>query len=483
MINRPFSGLRSRTNGTGKQMKTDLTTGRVRGHLIRMTIPMVWGLLAVIMMNVVDTFFVAQLGTVQLAAISFIFPVVMIRNALAFGIGVGVSSVVSRAYGGRNTEKVKSYTTQALILAFAISATFAAAGYMTIDPLFRMLGADDDVLVHIRLYMEIWYLGCFLVVIPMVGNAAIRAMGNTKFPSYIMILIAVLNMILDPILIFGLLGFPRLEMQGAALATVFSYSVAFFVSLYVLAFKMRIIDLRSCVTRVAESWKAILHVGIPALGSNLMSPLYMGMTTWLVARYGSEAVAGYGVATRIEAICLIVLYALSSVMVPIVGQNWGAGRTDRVRHAVYHAARFSLFWGVCMAAVLWVFAMPLIRLFDDDPVAVQSAFWYLMIVPVTYTLQGVLMVSANMMNGIGAPRASLMTTFARVIPVYLPPALLFSHLWGLKGLYIATALANILVGIGAYLWCVNKTKAAAEERNAGRKLRNNKKQKPAALNK
>lgn len=450
-------------------MQVDLTKGRVHGHLIRMTIPMIWGLLAVIMMNVVDTFFVGQLGTTHLAAISFIFPVVMIRNALAFGIGVGVSSVVARALGSRNTEKVQAYTTQALILALVISIIFAVTGYMLMDEIFTMLGAAPELLPYIRDYMGVWYFGCFLVVVPMVGNASIRAMGNAKFPGYIMVLIAVVNMVLDPVLIFGLFGFPRMEMQGAALATVISYSVAFFVSLYVLACKMKIINLESCFKRVKESWIAILHVGIPALGTNLMSPLSMALTTWLVARYGTEAVAGYGVATRLEALCLIVLYAMSSVTGPIVGQNWGAGRKDRVGHVIYKGARFSLIWGMSTAVLLWIAALPLIRLFDDNPEAVHSAFWYLMIVPFTYSFLGVAMISGSMMNGIGAPKASLFLTFSRLLLLYLPPALLLSHFLGLKGLYAATAFANITVGIGGYIWCRYKCRPDTGEKQGNGK--------------
>src|SRR5690606_35410333 len=130
------------------------------------------------------------------------------------------------------------------------------------------------------------------------------------------------------------------------------------------------------------------------------------------------------VATRLEALCLIVLYAMSSVIGPIVGQNWGAGRKDRVGHVIYKGARFSLIWGMSTAVFLWIAALPLIGLFDDNPAAVDSAFWYLMIVPFTYSFLGVAMIAGSMMNGIGAPKASLFFTFSRLLLLYLPPALL-----------------------------------------------------------
>ena len=447
-----------------KSMKFDLTQGSVKKHLIRMAIPMIWGILSIIAMNLVDTYFVGQLGTAQLAAMGFIFPVVMFRNSLAFGIGVGASSVIARALGAKDTEKVKSYTTQALILAFSISMLFAILGYYTIDPLFLMLGADPELLPYIHDYMGIWYFGCFLVVVPMVGNSAIRALGNTKFPSYVMMFIAVLNLILDPILIFGLFGFPRMELQGAALATVISYSLSFFLSLYILRHKLHIINLESCFTRVVESWKAILHVGIPSLGSNLIGPLSITLTTWLVAKYGAEAVAGYGVASRIEAIYLTLLYAFSSVTGPLVGQNWGAGRPDRVGRVILQGSRISLMWGVFSAVTLWIMARPLIGFFDDNAAVIESAYLYLVIIPITYSMLGVVMICGSMANGIGKPKASLLITFSRLIVIYLPLAFALSAYLGLKGLYLATALSNILVGVGAFIWS-RKQCSTPEEHN------------------
>lgn len=439
-------------------MKVDLTEGSIKAHLIRMTLPMIWGILSIIAMNLVDTYFVGQLGTAQLAAMGFIFPIVMIRNSLAFGIGVGASSVIARALGRKDNERVKSYTTQALILAFGVSMCFAIVGYFTIDPVFLMLGADESLLPYIHDYMDIWYLGCFLVVVPMVGNSAIRAMGNTKFPSYIMMFIAVLNAILDPIFIFGLFGFPRLELQGAALATVISYSLSFFLSLYILGRVLKIISWESCFNRVAESWKAILHVGIPSLGTNLIGPLSVTLTTWLVAKYGVETVAGYGVASRIEAICLVVLYALSTVTGPLVGQNWGAGRYDRVQRVVFQGSRLSILWGLISTVLLWIFARPLIALFDSNPEVIDAAHIYLMIIPVTYTMLGVVMICGSMANAIGKPKVSLFISFSRLVALYLPLAFGLSHFFGLQGLYIATALANILVGIAAYSWSRNRCK-------------------------
>ena len=141
------------------------------------------GILAIMSMYLVDTYFLGQIGSTPLAAMGFIFPVINILNSIAFGIGAGASSVIARAIGSRDTHKVKSYATQAILLALLIALLFAGIGRITIEPLFRLLGAPNDLIPIIADYMNIWYLGCFLVVVPMVGNSAIRAAGNSLVPS------------------------------------------------------------------------------------------------------------------------------------------------------------------------------------------------------------------------------------------------------------------------------------------------------------
>ena len=164
-----------------------LIEGPVQKTLIRLTLPMVLGTLGMVIFNLSDTFFVGQLGTNQLAALSFTFPVVLIVSSLAMGLGIGASAVISRAIGEGNHYKVKRLTTDSLTLSLIFVGFFALFGLLTINPLFRLLGASGEVLVYISQYMTIWYLGVVFVVIPMVGNNAIRASGDTKTPGLIMV--------------------------------------------------------------------------------------------------------------------------------------------------------------------------------------------------------------------------------------------------------------------------------------------------------
>lgn len=413
---------------------------------------MIGGILAIMSMNIVDTYYVGQLGAQELTAMSFTIPVVSILLSLAFGIGIGTSSVIARAIGAKQHILVQAYCTQALVIAIIVASSFAFIGYNLMDDIFTLLGAPEELFPLIHEFMDIWFLASFVVVIPMVGNSAIRAAGNTKLPSIVMISVAIVNMILDPILIFGLLGFPKLGLAGAAIATVTSYAIALIIGLYILVQKFDFLSLKSCYGRIIESWKSILRIAIPAVGTNLIAPLSVAISTWLVASYNPESVAGFGVASRIEAIFLVVIMGLSSIMGPFVGQNWGAKQYRRVFNGLNVSFKFVSIWGAGTSICLWVFARPLAELFTDNITAVDSAVMYLHIVPISFLFLGIIMLTSSTANGIGLPTPSLVMSLMRLIIIFIPLAFLFRSIFDLAGIYLATSLANIIVGIGAYYW-------------------------------
>ena len=179
-------------------MKAKLTEGSVGMGLIKLTLPLIWGVFAVIGFSLADTYFVAQLGTRELAAMSFTFPVVTILGSIAMGLGTGTASIIGRAIGEGNHYRVQRLTTDSLMMSLPIVAIFALFGLATISPLFTALGAGAEVLPLVRDYMSIWYIGIICLVVPLVGNSAIRASGNTAVPSLIMIVAAAVNVALDP---------------------------------------------------------------------------------------------------------------------------------------------------------------------------------------------------------------------------------------------------------------------------------------------
>jgi putative MATE family efflux protein len=430
-----------------------LTQGNVAQQLFNLTLPMSWGVFAVIAFQLIDTYFVGQLGTTSLAAMSFTFPVVMTLGSLAMGLGVGSSSIIARAIGEGNTEKVQRLTTDSLTLSLGVVVVFVALGLATIDPLFRSLGAEGEVLAHIRSYMEIWYWGMIFLVIPMVGNSAIRAAGNMGVPSVIMTVAAGANILLDPLFMFGWGPFPALGLPGAAVATVISRAITLVASLWFLHFRLHMLCFNLPPwSKVRQSWQQILQVGLPAATTNIIQPISLGVITSLVARYGAEAVAGFGIASRVEAFALLVFLALSASMGPFVGQNWGAQKYGRVRRALQLSFGFCLGWGIFLAVVLAGMAPWITGQFDSEPEVMAIAITYLLMVPISYGAQGIFLIASSTSNALGKPTPSVVMMVTRMVVLYLPLAYVGSWLFQVQGIFGAACVANLAVGMGAYLW-------------------------------
>jgi len=430
-----------------------LAQGPVAPHLKSLTIPMIWGIAAIMSLNIVDTWFVAQLSESHLAAISFTFPVTMILISLGIGLMAGTASVLSRVIGRGDMHLVRRMTTDATTLATALSIVVTVIGLVSMEPLFRAMGADDTLLPLIVDYMSVWYLGFVFFLVPMVGFGAIRATGDSKLQRNIMVGVALLNLILDPLLIFGLAGLPRLEMEGAALASVISRAMSLFAGYWALHQKKRLLTFT--LPTVAEFWQSnrgVLHVGLPAAGTNMIIPLAAAIIVAMVATFGSDAVAGYGAATRIEQITLVVFYAMSSMIGPFVGQNLGAGKFDRIELAMSLCWKFCLWCGGGLAVVLILIGPALVGFFGAGEAVNQVGRAYLWIVPLSFGLNGAVMVINAAFNGLGKPMPAVAISLTRMFVLTVPLAYCGSLVWGVEGIFAGVAIANSISGILAWVW-------------------------------
>jgi len=430
-----------------------LTQGPVGLRLRELTVPTIWGVFAMMTFNVVDTFFVGQLGTRELAAMSFTFPVAMTVLSAAIGLSAGTSSVLARAAGKDDRIAMQRLTTDALALSTLVTVVMSVIGYLTIDPVFRLLGAPDDLLPLIREYMVPWYAGLVFLLLPMIAMSTLRATGDAATAGRLLIASAVANVIVDPLLIFGLAGFPRLELAGAAYATVLARAGMLVVALWVMHRRLGLLTLGpASLQQVRHSWAGILHVGLPAAGTNIIIPVANGVIVALVATYGAAAIAGLGIATRIEMFSLVIFYAMSGIIGPFVGQNFGAQRRDRIMLGLKLCYRFCLAYGAALALVVGALAIPIVGLFSDSAAATHVATLYLWIVPVSYGAAGIVMLVNACFNGLGRPLPATTISVTRMVIVYIPLAMLGKALFGIPGIFAAYALSNIVVGAAAALW-------------------------------
>ncbi len=429
-----------------------LLNGSEGKTLISLAIPMGFGLVTIFLFNIVDTFYVGQLGAKPLAAMDFTFPVTYIVMSVAMGFSVGASSTISRAIGEGQHDRVRRLTTDVVALSVLIVTLFAMVGLISLRPIFSPMGADDETLNLIADYMIPWFLGVGLLGIPIVSIGAIRATGDTKSPAVIMATSGLVNIVLDPFLIFGIGPFPRLELRGAALASVISWSLTFAATIWILGKRERMIGFPLfAVKRSLESWKQILRISLPAAGTNILEPLSMAVLTRMVVQFGEEAVAAFGVGSRVESLALIGVAALSIAISPFVGQNYGARNYDRIRAALRFGLRFSLGWGIAVFVILFSFADVISRVFNDDPAVIKAAVLFLMILPVSYGFLGISWQVNSTFNALNKPFQDSLVILLHLFAFVLPLAYLGSRLGGLKGIFVGTAIGHVLIGISAYL--------------------------------
>jgi len=430
-----------------------LTQGPVGRHLISMTAPMLLGITTLMAQAFIDAWFLGRVGDRALAAYSFGFPILMIVTSVAIGLGAGTSSVVARAIGADDHGRARRLSTDSLILSFLITAVIAVIGVLTIEPLFLALGAPEDMLPMIRSFMTILYGAVPFIVLGMVGTASMRATGDTRLPSKLMIAAAILNVILDPIFIFGFGPIPAMGLNGAAIAALLARGSFFLAGMYYLRYRLDLVTFKKPdITEMRRSWKDILHVGLPAAGTNAIIPIGAALITAMIADFGPKAVAGFGVANRIESMVLVIYYALSAIIGPFVGQNLSAGKEGRIQQALRLCAAFCLASGLVIAALLAVLSGHLPRLFSDSPEVINVTKLFLLIAPISYGAYGIVMVVNAAFNGLGNPMPGVVISVTRIMFVYVPLAWIGREWFGVAGIFGAFALANVLSGALGYFW-------------------------------
>lgn len=427
--------------------KRDLTQGPVSGHLVRLCLPMCLGVAAVMSVSLADTYFLGQIGTEALAAIGFVFPVLFSLVSLGIGMAAGAASVASRAIGRGDRDGVQRLATDSLLLSTLLVVVLSGGGWFLSEPLFRALGAEGVVLELVTAYMRVWFLGLPFQVLPMVAMGLIRANGDAVAPSLMMVVGAVVNIGLDPIFIFGAGPVPALGVEGAAWAALISRVLTFIAVMVLVVFRERLLttDIPTAEAFAASAGK-VAKVGIPAALSNMVNPISISIMTAFLASYGNEAVAGFGVATRIETLVTIPMLALSSAIGPVAGQNWGAGMVERTRCALRDSFRFVVLCGLALGATFFFLAEPMVRIFTDDSAVLNVSVSYLTLVGISLGGYGIVITASAAFNAIDRAVVGLLVTILRSFVLYIPLgalALMHGPPWLV---FLSIAGTNVLAG-------------------------------------
>jgi len=435
--------------------------------------PFSLAIIALISTGIVDTIYLGRLEDPErpklaikaLAALTFAFPLTFIGNSANIGLGAGTMSAVARALGEGDRERSKRHGAAAILMAFTVMTVLVSLMILAAPFLLRVASAKGDVFDMALLYLSISLPGLVIVSIASMSNNVLRANGEAALPSSIMIMAAIINILLDPFLIFGWGPFPRLEIQGAAIATLTGNICGALFGFYIVFFHRKAISFAGMTLgSIKRAWKIIGRVGVPAAGTNMIVPVAIYVAVSILGLTLSEVdVAAFGVASRAELISVGMLYALSACIGAITGRNGGAGKTARVRETFKVCYIICVIWSTLTAIILALFAEQFAGLFTKDAVLIEKIIPYFYIVPITIFAYGFVFVSAAGLNALGRPAYGLIYTIIRSLVLYIGLIYIGVNLAGLKGAFLGLAATNLISGFIAFGWTLTRAPMTAKK--------------------
>ena len=450
----------------------DLTSGPITRGVLSLALPMIGSSILHSIQSLVDMFFVGRLGPKALAAVGMSGTVIMVLITVFMGINISTAAMISRAVGAGDRKRASHVAGQSLLLTAIFSLVIGVVGYAGAPHILRVLGAEGSVIELGTGYLHIIFLGIFFLCAAFVGSGIFHASGDAVTPLMLGVLATVCNIILNPILIFGYLGFPAMGVRGSAVATVIARAVAFGAGIAILM-RGRLpvwLHLKDLSPNPRTMWR-VLAIGVPSsLQMSVRTLMNLALMT-IVAKFGTLVVAAYAVGLRIRMIGLLPLFGFAGSAATMVGQNLGADRADRSQKSAYVAGGLSLVSAACVALVLILFAPRLIALFNDTPAVVAAGSRFLRVTSVGLLTAAISIVLSRAMNGAGDTVSPLIITLVAWWGFQIPAAVYLSgvgEIWGLPipgrdlfasvaahseaGVWYAMVSASVLQAILTIAW-------------------------------
>lgn len=417
--------------------------------LWRQTWPMAIGALALLSFQVVDSAFVARLGTAPLAAQSFTFPLSFLIIGVQVGLGIAIAALISRALGAGETARARRLGSLVLLAGGGTIALLAVILWWAQTPIFTALGADAATHVLIRDYWAPQLLAAWLGGMFYFFNSLFRAHGNTRLPGKMMAYTSLANLALDPLLIFGIGPLPGLGLPGAAWASV----IAFSGGLWMLVGRLREYDWLSrhgLGVELSTSARPFFAIAGPAMVSQLMPPLAAMLAIVVVASLGESAVAAWGLASRLETLALVVVLAMTMTLPPWLGRCYGADDWVQARRLMNLTLKVVLVWQLGLGVTLALLAPWLAQLLTGSPDIQAELTLLIRFMLPSYAALGVCMVVVSAGNALGLPLRAMLMSAVRLFVCYLPCLWLGAAWGGLAGLAVGAAIGNVLAGLLAW---------------------------------
>ncbi len=407
-----------------KELRQKMTTGHPALAILHLTLPMLVSSLLQNAQSLIDLFWIGSLGHTHVAALAISGTVMMMLFPLIIGMSVGTVAVVSRRVGEMDLPGASHAAGQALGLALLLGLVAGGAGIPFAESLSSTLGADAETAALAASYLRIQFAGSFTLFFMFVGGHAVfRACGNSVIPMALMLMANLVNMLLDPVLIFGLFGFPAMGIKGAALATVMAQTMAAVTGLVLLVRGHAGIrfHLSHILPRPAVALR-ILKIGLPGTGQMLARSLMVLALIRIVAESGTAAVAAFGIGHRFQMLILMPAFAFGNAAATLVGQNMGAGNPERAARGAWIAVWMDFLIMAFGGLLLALFAPVMVRAFSDEPEVVAMGSAFLRITCGFYVFAGLSIVLGRALQGAGDTLTPMLLTIVSLWGLQLPLA-------------------------------------------------------------
>ena len=433
-----------------EQQSTRLGVEKISNLMINLCVPAFITMFAMSLYNIVDTIFVARgVGTLGVAALSIAFPIHMIMGALAGTFGIGGASIISRRLGAKAIGEANRVFNHVIWLTGFFSMLMTATAFLLLDPLLRTFGATDNILPYAKDYLSIILLGSVFATFAMATNNVVRSEGNAKIAMLTMLIPAVINMILDPIFIFGL----DMGIKGSAIATVIAqFTAATWLLKYYIGGKSSLTLKWIGFLPDFKVVQEIISIGLPSFIMMSSTSLMVVSINWMLLIFGGEIqIAVFGIINRVMAFVYLPITAIVQGMQPIIGYNYGAKLQGRVTQTV----KLGLIGSTIIASIVWVVPVGipelLMNIFSNDNHVIVNGTNALRLVFLLAPIIGFQMVTAGLYQALGKAKTSLMLSMSRQLLFLIPFVLTLPHLYGLKGVWMSFPIADGLAFLAALI--------------------------------
>lgn len=431
----------------------DITNGDIRYNLFYLSLPIVVLNLLRTAYNIVDMFWLGQLSKNALAAITFAFPVIFFLISLGIGLAVAGSVLVAQNEGAGRKEEAEKTASQTITFSFLASIIIGGIGYLTVGKIIAVMGAAPKVAAMGTGYLQIISIGIFAMFGFSVFIALMRGYGDTVTPMLLMLGTVILNMILDPLLIFGWGFFPRLEMQGAAIATIFSRLVAFGVGLAILLTGKKGLKIKpEKMIPDPEYLIKMVKIGVPASAEGVGSSIAVNIMMVIVGAFSTAVVAGFGVGIRIFSLIFLPAIAVGKGVETMTGQNIGAGNFTRAKKSNFVGAKYMFLLLTLLGAAIYFNRSLVVSIFTKNTEVIEVGEKFLLYLIPGFGFSGVYNVMKGGFRGAGKTLIAAVISITMLGIIRLPIAHFLSRSMGPEGIYIAFPASAFIGALLVFLW-------------------------------